>query len=94
MLIDFRDGGSEGEREGEKHQCEKHPSIASHMLPDLDQSHSLGMCPDWESNCDLSVYGTMLQQTEPLDPGQSKCLYAELLWYHCFFHQIVYNIKY
>ena len=28
----------------------------------------LGMCPAWNLTCDLLVYGTMLQPTEP--PGQ------------------------
>ena len=37
-LFIFRQRGREGEREGERHQCdrEKHQSVASHM------------CPNWE----------------------------------------------
>ena len=33
ILFIFREMGSEGERKGEKHQCEKHQSVASHMHP-------------------------------------------------------------
>ena len=35
----------EGE-EREKHQCEKHQLVASHMHPDWGQTHNLGTCPD------------------------------------------------
>ena len=34
----------EGEREGEKHQCE----VASCAPPSGDPGHNPGMCPDWE----------------------------------------------
>ena len=43
-LFIFREGGKEGEREGEKHQC----VIASHTLPAGDLAHNPGMFPDWE----------------------------------------------
>ena len=42
----FRDGGEEGEREGEKNQH----VVASHTLPTGDLAHNPGMCPDWDSN--------------------------------------------
>ena len=42
----FRDGGKEGEGEGEKHQC----VVASHAPLVGDLAHNPGMCPDWESN--------------------------------------------
>ena len=29
---------------------EKHRLVASHVLPDQDQTHNPGMCPDWELN--------------------------------------------
>ena len=34
-----------------------------------DQTHNLGMCPDWESNLQPFGYGKMLQPTEPHWPG-------------------------
>ena len=42
----FRQRGSEGEREGDKHQC----VVASHLAPTGDLACNPGMCPDWESN--------------------------------------------
>ena len=44
MLIDFRKKGREGE--GEKYRL-----VVSHLHPHWgDRTHSLGTCPDWESN--------------------------------------------
>ena len=34
-------------REREKHWCERD---SSHMNPDQDEAHNLGVSPDWESN--------------------------------------------
>ena len=51
MLIDLRERRREREREGEKYQYER--SIDRLLLIRAltrDQTHSLGMCPDWESN--------------------------------------------
>ena len=36
--------------------------------PTGDWTYNLGMCPDWESNLQILVYGMMLQPAEP--PGQ------------------------
>ena len=41
-------------------------------IPAWDQTHTLGMPPDQESNLQPLVYGTMLQPTEP--PGQDKII--------------------
>ena len=43
-------GENRWERVGEKHQCKKHHSVASHMHPDQDWTCKPGMCPDQESN--------------------------------------------
>ena len=46
LFIYFRERGSEGEREGQKHQC----VVASRVPPTRDLACNPGMCPDWESN--------------------------------------------
>ena len=48
-LFIFRERGTEGEREGEKHQC----VVASRLPPAEDLVRNPGMCPDWESNQQL-----------------------------------------
>ena len=45
MLIDFRERGREGEREGEMHR-----SVASPTYPTRDRTHNLVMCLDQEAN--------------------------------------------
>ena len=45
-LFIFREGGREGEREEERHQC----VVATHVAPTGELAHNPGMCPDWESN--------------------------------------------
>ena len=47
LFIYFRERGREGEREGKKHQC----VVASNIAPTGDLACNLGVCPDWESNC-------------------------------------------
>ena len=57
MLIDFRgtERKGKGERDGEKHQYEKHQSVASHVWSLFrDQTHNPGMCPEHELNPQLS----------------------------------------
>ena len=63
--IILRERGREGEREGEKHHCEREALIGCVIPPTEVPAHNPGMC------CDLSV-GT--QSTEPHQPGQ-KDLY-------------------
>ena len=64
-LFIFRVGGSEGEREGEKHQC----VVASHMPPTGDLARSPGMCPDWELYWQPFGSQVSIQSTEPHQPG-------------------------
>ena len=49
MLIDFRERGREGKREGRKHQCERETLINRSMLfvhaLTSDGTHDLSMCP-------------------------------------------------
>ena len=45
-LFIFRERGTDGEREGKKHQC----VVASHVAPTGDLGYNPGMCPDWELN--------------------------------------------
>ena len=49
MLIDFREGGREKERERNMNVREKQ-SVASCTRPDQGLNCNLGMCPDQESN--------------------------------------------
>ena len=58
MLIDFRESGGEGEREKEKHGCERETSIS------WDQPCNLGMRPDRNGT------GDTLQSTAPHGPGR------------------------
>ena len=46
ILFIFRQRGSEGGREGEKHQC----VVASWVLCTGDLACNPGLCPDWELN--------------------------------------------
>ena len=57
----FRERGREGEREEEINQC----VVASHAPPAGDLAHNPGMCPDWESNQQLSGLQASAQSTEP-----------------------------
>ena len=52
-LLIFRERGREGEKEGEKHQCERKISVGCLPLvhpPTGDRTHNPLMCSDWESN--------------------------------------------
>ena len=51
MLIDFRERGREGEKEGEVHPCDWLPLACA--LTEEDLTHDSGMCPDQESTHDL-----------------------------------------
>ena len=70
MFIDFRERkGGVREREGEREMWERNiDQLPSVNALGRDQTCNLGMCltRNWTHN--LSVYGTMLQPTEP--PGQ------------------------
>ena len=48
ILFIFRERGREGEREGEKHQCERETSIGCLLY--MPPPPNPGMCPDQESN--------------------------------------------
>ena len=64
-LFIFRERQSEGEREGEKHQC----VVASRVPCTEDLACNPGTCPHWESN--LRPFGLQAgtQSTEPHQPG-------------------------
>ena len=59
MFIDLR------ERETSIWERNINWMLAIHALTG-DQTHNLDMSPDWESNPQILVCGTMLQPTEPL----------------------------
>ena len=74
MLIDFREEGRKGEKEREKHWCERETSIrclSYAPVPDQDRTRNLDMHPDLNQTLDLSVHSTVLQPTEPHWPGLS-----------------------
>ena len=65
MLTDFR-GGREGEREGERHRCEREALVSAQPgTKPATQACAVTGDQTW----DLSVYGMMLQPTEPHWPG-------------------------
>ena len=63
----FRERRTEGEREGEKHQC----VVASHTFPTGDLACNPGMCPDGESNQWPFGSQASTQSTEPHQPGHN-----------------------
>ena len=72
MLIDFREWEREGEREGDKHQCERETLIGQLPLicdPTWDQACNPGMCPDQESNPQPFHLWDDTRPTEPHQPG-------------------------
>ena len=67
------EGGKErGEREKGERERETDwlPPVCT---PTGDWTHNLGMCPDWESNHSLLVYGKIFQPTEPPSQGDVTC---------------------
>ena len=82
ILFIFRERETEGEREGEKHQC----VVASCATPPGDMARDLGMCPDWESNWRPFSSQAGTQSTELHQPGLefSSSVSQELL-YRSFF---------
>ena len=65
MLIDFRDKGQEGEREGNikvKRNIDWLPLLC---VQTRDQTSNLGMCPNYESN--PQPFG-LWDDTEPIEP--------------------------
>ena len=48
----FLERGREGEREGEKHQC----VVVSHVPTTGDLACNPGMCPGWESTCNVLIH--------------------------------------
>ena len=63
-LFIFKEMGREGETEGEKHR-----PVASHMPPTSDPARNPGMCPDWESNRDLTVHWPALSSLRHTSQG-------------------------
>ena len=69
-LCIFRQGGREGEKEGEKHQCERKTSIGCLLhVPQQGTELNPGMSPDWELNWQLFALWDNTQPTEPYQSG-------------------------
>ena len=66
--------GKEGEREGEKHQCE----IAPHASPTGDLGYNPGMCPDRELNHQPFGSQARGQSTELHQPGEISKLFNDI----------------
>ena len=58
----FRERGREGGRQGEKHRCGKHRSVACHTFPSGDLTGYPGMCLDLAATLPC---GDDAQPTEP-----------------------------
>ena len=76
FLFIYFQGGRQGEREGEKHQC----VVASLMPPTGDLARNSGMCADCVSN--QRPFGSQAgtQSTEPQQPGKASHFYY---WIKC-----------
>ena len=74
--FDFR-GAGEGDRlrgRGTPPIQARNRSAASRMHLTGNRTRNPGMRPDWELNMHLSVYGWMLQPTEPQQPGRCNLI--------------------
>ena len=67
VLFIFREGGREGEREEEKHQC----VVVSCVPPTGGLAHNPVMCPDWEWSHQHFGSQAGIQSSEPHQPGPS-----------------------
>ena len=76
-LLIFRGRSREGEREGERHQCERETLAASRMPPTRDLTHNPDKCPHWELNPGPFCSRAGAQSTEP--PGLTLFLLSPLL---------------
>ena len=72
-LFTFRERGKKREREGEKHQCEKHRSGASCRRPDQE----LNLKPRHMRNCDLLLCGTIPNKLSHTGQGKSQLLFLQ-----------------
>ena len=69
LLSREREGG--GEREGEKHWCERNIDWSPLVrAPTPDQTRNPGTCPDWESNKQPFVLLDNIQPTDSYWSGQ------------------------
>ena len=91
MLINFREKARKGERGWDNHQCERNINRLP-LACSLTGIQNLSMCPGGNRTHNLSVYGTMLQPTEPQWPGlrttlisnYSYCTLLDLLYVPLF----------
>ena len=83
MLIDFRERVRDGKREGEKHQYQQQTLISCLLYaPWLGIKPATQACVltgNWA--CNLSVYGTMRQWTEPCWPGPARFILSSFWGY-------------
>ena len=69
-LFISRERRREGEREGAKHQCEKHQSVASLVCPSLGLNpQPRHMCPDWNQTESLLLCEMMPNQLSHAGQG-------------------------
>ena len=71
-LFISKEGGREGEREGEKHQC-----VVASFAPTIgDLAHNPGMCPEWESTepyqpgLHMNVYSSFIHNCSKLEANK------------------------
>ena len=57
-----------------------------------DQTHKRGVCPDWELNTQSFGHRSMLQPTEPRQPGHTLCSLL-ICSSVCIFHQAVGSLR-
>ena len=94
ILFIFRERGREGEREGEKHLCERETS--SHCLlhtPTQDLACNPGMCPDGNQTGNLLVW----RRTTPnllSHTSQGLFLYISTSLVHYFLFILISKLKF
>ena len=89
-LFIFREGGKEGERKGEKHQCvvASCTQLTEALVPNP------GISPDWESNQQPFGSQAGTQSTEPHQPGQFVAFLMFIFLIFFFFFFLFFNISY
>ena len=85
MFIDFREREREGEREEEKHGCERETSISCLLyVPQLVMEPATLACAlTGNQTHSCSVYRTTLQPSEPHRPGQNGPYFILILAERC-----------
>ena len=92
MLIDFTERGREGEKEGEKHECEKHRSVASHTCPDQGPNLQPRHVP-WLGTEPTTFQSTGWCSNNWATPARAKNVFKEYAIWYWYRNQFLYQRK-